>query len=138
MRHKEIQLSSIGFLFSVVLILHFTLLHRNLNSVYEINWIPFEAYIVGIKNLSVGMMMQILGNYVLFIPFGLFLKMNYRFLGYKQIVLYGFLFSLGIESIQGIFHLGYFETDDILGNTLGTFLGYCLFILIKQKKEKRL
>ena len=35
----------------------------------------------------------------------------------------GFVLSLAIELIQGILHLGQFEMDDLITNTLGTFIG---------------
>lgn len=38
-------------------------------------------------------------------------------------VITGMLFSIIIEFLQFVFHLGRCETDDVIMNTLGTFLG---------------
>ena len=42
-------------------------------------------------------------------------------------VLIGFLCSVATEIIQLVFHLGLFEFDDILNNTLGCFIGLIIY-----------
>ena len=73
----------------------------------------------------------ILLKYLLFIPFGFLLFSSYgvkneirkRGINTKRCVLIGFLISTLIEINQFIFSIGLFEFDDIIGNTLGTYIG---------------
>ena len=59
-------------------------------------------------------------NIVLFVPFGFLLPLgNKKFQTFWKTYLAGFLFSLTIELIQLFFHLGIFETADLLNNTIG-------------------
>lgn len=58
-------------------------------------------------------------NILLFVPFGFLV-------GGKKGIAFGFLFSLGIETAQYYFRLGFCEMDDILNNTLGALLGVTL------------
>ena len=74
---------------------------------------------------------EILLNYILFIPFGFLLFSSYgvkneirkRGINTKRCVLIGFLISTLIEINQFIFSIGLFEFDDIIGNTLGCYIG---------------
>ena len=70
-------------------------------------------------------------NVLLFIPYG--------FLGawtsgrLRRILLcgvFGFLTSVGIESLQLVTRRGFFQIDDILTNTLGTVIGCGIFCII--------
>ena len=79
---------------------------------------------------------NLVGNIVLFIPFGFLLP-----LCMKQgcnFFLNAFLFVLGIEVFQLFSAFGAFDVDDILLNCLGAVMGYCLYIIAKAiKKRKR-
>lgn len=76
-----------------------------------------------------GLGWEILGNIVMFIPFGfllapcLFLNKN-RFI---LVLIAGILFSCLIEILQLELWRGLFEYDDIFNNALGTVLGYWLY-----------
>ena len=61
------------------------------------------------------------GNIIWFMPFGFFLVCFKQRL--SMTVLYGFLLSLAIELCQYIFGVGVTETEDVILNTLGSFLG---------------
>ena len=41
----------------------------------------------------------------------------------------GMLFSLGVEGIQFIVNVGSFDIDDIILNTLGSVIGYTVFLI---------
>lgn len=65
-------------------------------------------------------------NVLLFVPFGLTLSTVLPERCGKVVgitVLVGFAFSLCVELLQFCFHLGRVELDDLIANTLGTFLG---------------
>lgn len=67
-------------------------------------------------------------NVLLFVPFGVLIPLIWQKFrkAYKTAIL-GFIISLIIESAQLITHRGYFELDDIILNTLGTFIGYLIY-----------
>lgn len=68
------------------------------------------------------------GNIVWFVPFGMYLQ----YMGISgrlfQTALYGFLFSLLIESMQFVFGIGFSELDDLVLNTLGAWIGGAMVI----------
>lgn len=75
---------------------------------------------------------NLVGNIVMFIPFGflgwIFPKLNH----YKALII-NFVFVLIIvESMQYFTRLGVFDIDDILLNSIGVSIGF----YIKQKLEK--
>lgn len=86
-------------------------------------------------------LINLLGNILAFIPFGFFLpilkKKNRKV--WKTVGL-GFCFSLLIEVWQFLLHVGSFDVDDILLNTMGVALGYLLFAccnLIRRKVDEK-
>ncbi|MBR4027415.1 MAG: VanZ family protein [Lachnospiraceae bacterium] len=103
-------------------------------------------YRVGIQRHSWSLFLwNVCGNIAVFIPFGIFMPMLFR--RCKNIiftVLLSFELSLFVEVIQLITHVGIFDVDDILLNTFGGFLGFCIYIICyivwriftKQRKRK--
>ena len=79
--------------------------------------VPFWSYI------HPELRMEIILNYIFFIPLGLLLYLCFRKKYVLRVVIAGFLLSTSIESIQLIFRIGLFEFDDIIGNTIGCFIG---------------
>lgn len=87
--------------------------------------------IVGIKALF----LNFFGNMIAFIPFGMFLPMVNKKMKHMGLVVFlSFLFSLCIESIQLYFKVGVFDVDDLLLNTVGGFIGYMIYLLIRKGK----
>lgn len=76
---------------------------------------------------SLGALVSIAHNIVLFIPFGFLIIAAYPHTSTGKILLLGFVLSLFIEVCQLVFHLGWFEVDDILHNVLGTYVGIRLY-----------
>ena len=110
----------------VVFILFETVIGRK-PGVGRVELVPFWSY------SHPELRMEIILNYVLFIPMGLLL---YLFLGEKfglRVVMAGFLLSVSIELIQITFKIGVFEFDDMIGNTIGCFAGAVAGMLIKKK-----
>ena len=46
-----------------------------------------------------------------------------------------FIFSLSIECIQGIWHIGFFELNDVLNNIIGAMLGTLFHVLCSSCKK---
>ena len=74
--------------------------------------------------------MEMLLNILVFVPLGFFL---FETLGALTVIddrrrigvvsMIAFLLSLGIESIQQVLHVGFFEMTDLIMNTIGGFVG---------------
>ena len=79
--------------------------------------VPFWSYI------HPELRMEIILNYIFFIPLGLLLYLCFGKKCGLSVVIAGFLLSTSIELIQLIFRIGLFEFDDIIGNTIGCFIG---------------
>ena len=67
--------------------------------------------------------MEIILNYILFIPLGLLLYLCFGDKWGLKVVLIGFMLSTLIEVTQLMFKIGLFEFDDIFGNTVGCLIG---------------
>ena len=80
--------------------------------------------------------MEILLNYVLFVPLGLLLYLCFGEKYGLRVVLAGFLLSASVELIQLLFNIGLFEFDDMIGNTIGCLIGAVVGKLIRKKKKK--
>ena len=82
--------------------------------------------------------MATLLNVILFVPFGFFFFFFFNKLHKKKIyvILIGIIFSIVIESVQ-TFTGRFVQLDDMLMNTLGTFIGYELWFLLSTVKLKQ-
>ena len=83
--------------------------------------------------------MEMLANFTVFIPFGLFLSeflaSAKRFSAGRRLglaTLAGFGLSLCIECLQLLLHVGFFELTDLVMNTLGAFVRAGMAILFRR------
>jgi glycopeptide antibiotics resistance protein len=77
-------------------------------------------------------------NVILFIPLGLFLPLLYeKYNKINRIAFTGFLFSISIEIVQ-MFGMGTTDINDLITNTVGTCLGYCIYKLLTKIAQKEL
>ena len=81
---------------------------------------PMEDFTRFFQNASARQ--EILNNIWLFIPFGLLLG---KVFGRLRVALIPILFSLAIEIIQYVFHIGFSDICDVMNNSFGGFIG-CL------------
>lgn len=73
-------------------------------------------------------------NIIAFIPYGTMLPLLFpKINSVKKIILAGFLTSLCYEIIQIFTTLGAFDIDDIILNTIGTFIGFVVFYFVIHK-----
>lgn len=132
----------IPFLLYLVIVVYATLLQRNpiwshgvisLFSTYKEAWIraSFDAW----KNMIL--------NILMFVPLGFWLPVGYKwFRKFWRTYLFGFLATLGIETLQILLSRGLFEVADLVHNTLGAMIGYGFFqlgsfLILTWKKKKR-
>ncbi|QHQ61146.1 hypothetical protein Ana3638_10500 [Anaerocolumna sedimenticola] len=78
---------------------------------------------------------QYVNNIFLFIPFGFLLPLLWIQYNLKKTVFTGFLLSLIIETMQ-LFCFRISDVNDLWTNTLGTYLGYILFLVVKNLSPK--
>ena len=101
---------------------------------------PFRMNLVPFVNLldyesKKDLLLNIIGNFALFIPTGIVTPILYRNLdSLKKVTLTGFLISLTIEIIQLPFAVRASDVDDLILNTAGCLLGYALYRLFRRKE----
>ena len=120
-----------GYLF---LVLAVTVLSRK-HVKWDSNILPlFWKYrqIVQDSPKSYKLTIEIILNTLLFVPAGFLFPLTVK----KNAILYGFLCSVSIEVLQLVTGRGFFEVDDLIHNTFGVVIGYCLY-KGKEKVKKR-
>lgn len=108
---------------------------------YHYNLMPFkEICRFWVHRQTLGfwsVALNLVGNVVAFIPFGMFLPWLYeRCRRFSITVLFCFEFSLFVEITQLVFKVGSFDVDDILLNTLGGILGFCgyrVYVFVRKR-----
>ena len=129
--HKEITyLISIIYIWLLFEILTMT----ELNSSSGMNLVPFSEifrYKVGTKMFSY----NVIGNIVMFIPFGYLIGEYVKPKNIWPVIITTFVTSTTIEFVQ--LRIGRsFDIDDILLNLVGGIIGYLLFIAISAINKK--
>ena len=75
---------------------------------------------------------QVLGNFVMLLPLGIYLPLLYKRLrGFFPVLLVSMLVSIFIEFLQLITRYRSADIDDVLLNTAGACIGYLIFRLVK-------
>ena len=122
----------------VVFILMETIIGRK-PSIARAEFIPFWSY------SHSELRMEIILNYILFVPLGFLLYLCFSekrdqsgvWINTTKVVLIGFLLSASIESVQLIFRIGSFEFDDMIGNTIGCLIGAVIGKMVEKMMVKR-
>lgn len=116
--------------FSVVF--YFTIIGREPSEDYKLELQPLKT-IIGLLNFDYDshgqyILRQVLSNIVLLMPVGFILGFLSTWLKndvcIRKVILFSFLTSLSIETLQLISKTGTFEVDDLIYNTLGCTIGY--------------
>lgn len=114
----------------MTVILCMTLFSRKIGSISKIDLIPFNTA-GGVRYI----ILYAIANALAFIPLGTLLPFVWnRAKNVKVCVLMGVLMSLFIETMQLILCCGVVQTEDLIMNTLGTYIGYILYRVIKNKR----
>ena len=119
----------------VAVVLYITVISRTSGEV-EVCIIPFYSLVMAKGEPE--MYRTMLMNVMLFVPLGLTMPYALRQSCSRKImhtVLVALLLSTMIEGMQGIFHLGRAEIDDVICNTLGATVGSASY-LMSDKMEK--
>jgi len=101
---------------------------------YRYNYTPFEEIVrfwqyrhqLGMQAFT----LNIIGNVVAFVPFGLFVPIISRGLRKTwKIIMLGALLSAVIEVVQLMTRVGTCDIDDVILNTIGAIVGYLIFYI---------
>lgn len=138
------KIGSLSFFLLIIygcVVLYFVLFSDRLGrvegySTYRYNLIPFmeiRRFIVYRDYVSTGaFLLNLIGNLLVFFPVGMLIPLwRTKKTGCIRILVYTFLFTFCIESLQLVTKVGVFDVDDLMMNTLGGLLGwlcYCLAI----------
>lgn len=107
----------------------------NLTPLKEIK--RFMKYIWDNDALGRAARLNIFGNIIAFIPFGIYLPYTSESkLGFISTFLYTFSLSLTIELVQLITKVGSCDVDDIILNALGGVIGYILWYICTKLRKK--
>lgn len=121
----------------ILCILYVTLFSREESLVHKINYIPLWSlfeWIYGGSDYGTSFLLNVL----LFIPFGYCLsgiiqnKRRSRWVVVTVVIC--FTISSIIESLQYLTYRGLCDVDDLISNTLGGWLGTCLFRAVGRRK----
>lgn len=122
MKNKQQNLTVFLFLIYLGILLWVILLKMGfslsaLHQMRRINLDPFR----GMSLKEAARNSEVILNVLIFIPFGLYLRML-KVNGFLTIII-GFLFSLLMETTQYILAIGYTDVTDLITNTSGTIIG---------------
>jgi glycopeptide antibiotics resistance protein len=115
----------------------------------EIHLIPFKATYIAFEKLNNNvyhisaaqipyyrflLVRNIIGNIILFIPWGLTIPILFKnFYDIRNLLLITCVVCFFIEVVQYIFVLGVCDIDDIIYNVVGAVVGFYLFKLLRAK-----
>ncbi|MDF9845081.1 MULTISPECIES: VanZ family protein [unclassified Paenibacillus] len=103
------------------------------------NFTPLETVYNTFDPVTITKLVNLVGNIALFIPFGIFIALlsSNRQITWFGVMLRAFGVSAVLECAQGLFSIGTFDVDDLLLNTLGGVLGYCLLKIWQAGQKAR-
>ncbi len=110
-----------------------------MNQLQAGNIIPFTTIFINIHSLSSWRdLSNLVGNIVVFIPFGMFLVVlsKNRGMSFIGVLILSLSVSLCLECLQLITALGVFDVDDLILNTSGGVLGYGMIKLYDKVYSK--
>ena len=145
---RKITRKKIGWLSFILLIiygcvvLYFVLFSDRLGrvegySTYRYNLVPFQEirrFIVYRDYVSTeAFFLNLIGNLLVFFPVGMLVPLwrATKKTGCIRIILYTFLFTLSIETLQLVTRVGVFDVDDLMMNTFGGLAGWICFRIVR-------
>ena len=104
--------------------------HRSLS---EINVVPLvNTFKLVYGQSPVDFIYNLYGNILWFVPFGILYPMiSKKRQTLISVTFKGMLISISIECLQFILHTGISDIDDVIFNTLGVIVGYCIYQIFR-------
>ncbi len=122
----------------IFIVLVGTVFTREGNAESKVNVTPFWTYRVIARGgwKARWLTKQIVLNVLMMIPFGILVPMLLKKEKSWCTIPLGIVFSAFIELIQLLLRRGLFEIDDLIHNTLGCMIGYCIYLLYSKCNGK--
>ena len=131
------------FLFlSILFIISLTLFPIRLGYKFEgfeiFNIVPFKIILKMLFEYPLGLFIyNVIGNIVLFIPFGFFIYIKFE-KNKTKTLLAVLIMTLGVEFIQGFIPYRFCDIDDIILNTFGGYIGIIIYNILFSKFNNKL
>lgn len=127
---------------SILFIISLTLFPIRLGYKFEgfeiFNIVPFKIIIKMLFEYPLGQFIyNVIGNIVLFIPFGFFIYIKFE-KNKTKTLLAVFIMTLGVEFIQGFIPYRFCDIDDIILNTFGGYIGIIIYNILFSKFNNKL
>lgn len=120
------------FIFYMLLLL--AILFRTSHTYRSVNLVPFRSIISYLSGKDTVFrsfaFTNVIGNIVIFLPFGVYLALFNPDKRIFKNVLFVFLFSLSVEILQYTLKLGIGDIDDVILNCLGGALGIAAYKIL--------
>ncbi|ERL11861.1 VanZ-like protein, partial [Coriobacteriaceae bacterium BV3Ac1] len=118
------------FVFYLVLLVWVVLLKTqfslaDLSTTRHINLIPFYY-----EEETSGHLREVIDNILIFIPFGIYMRVAFRQLPIGTSILIIALTSFVFETLQFVLSIGASDVTDIIANTMGAAFGIALYALL--------
>ena len=133
---KKISLSVLAGYY-VVMLFNLTFLERT-QEVTACNLIPFRtigSVLTGGDGYAI--LINICGNFLIFMPFEFFLIELFGVKSAKKNLLICIAITVGIESLQYIFKVGMFDVDDMILSVVGMMVFYFLYRKVRNLYDNR-
>jgi len=116
----------------LVILLFITLLSRESGGRGDLILQPFVSLGHGARRDA-----YVLENILLFVPLGMLLPLaGHTWRHFLSCAGTGMLLSIFVETSQFFLKLGYAQTDDVLANTLGTIIGFWIYLFFRSLKRR--
>ncbi|SFQ32906.1 Glycopeptide antibiotics resistance protein [Lachnospiraceae bacterium XBB1006] len=140
--HVQRKIAEVCFCLYLIVLIYYLLFAERDYLAKGYNVIPFAEITRYIRyHASLGARLVVVnlgGNVIGFLPFGYLLpQMSSRFRRGMFVGGCCFLFSFCVEAMQLVLKVGCFDVDDILMNTVGSMLGYGLYLGVNAIRRKK-
>ena len=88
--------------------------------------LPFVSTILFVQNTTSweSIIINLLGNIIMFIPFGFLGWLNAKYFSFKKLIVDFLSVLIIVEALQYLTRLGVFDIDDLALNSLGVWIGF--------------
>ena len=88
--------------------------------------LPFVSTVFFVQNTTSweSIIINLLGNIIMFIPFGFLGWLNTKYFSFKKLIVDFLSVLIIVEALQYLTRLGVFDIDDLVLNCLGVWIGF--------------
>lgn len=125
----------IVFIYYIILLFNMTVFARY-NVHYGYNIVPFKSIMEILNGNLYSIIINILGNFVIFMPLEYFIIELFNIKKFSLNLLLAFIIIFITELLQFVFKVGVFDVDDVILCVLGMMVFYKVYTKIKSAFEK--